>query len=127
MCAYATEAFRFVMVNDSVVTRYGYTRRELLMSTVFDIHPPEDVPKLQELVARIRRDLVSFSGVWRHRRKDGTSFPVEVVSQGITIGGRPVRIVVAVDVTERLRAEQALRESEQRFRLVTEASNDGIW
>src|SRR5439155_8382468 len=102
--AYDTDTFRFVMVNDAGVARYGFTRRELLMSTVFDIHPPEDVPKLTELIARIRRDPVSFSGVWRHRRKDGTLFPVEVVSQGITIGGRSVRIVVAVDVTERMRA-----------------------
>ena len=50
----------------------------------------------------------------RHRRRDGSAFPVEVSSRGMTIGGERVLLSVIRDITERARAEQSLRESERR-------------
>jgi PAS domain S-box-containing protein len=48
--------------------------------------------------------------VWRHRRKDGTVFLAEVRSHRIELEGRPARLVLALDVTERHRAEERFRE-----------------
>ena len=63
----------------------------------------------------------------RHRRKDGTVFPVEVRGQAFWEGGRRFTVALARDNTERKRAEEALRESEQRWRSLTEALPQLVW
>ena len=61
-------------------------------------------------------------------RKDGTSFPVEYVSTPIYEQGAVTGAVVTfVDITERKRAEEALRASEERYRLIAENTADVIW
>ena len=48
----------------------------------------------------------------RHRKKDGTLIDVEIVSHALVFDGRPARLVLAHDVTDQRRAEEALRQSE---------------
>jgi diguanylate cyclase (GGDEF)-like protein/PAS domain S-box-containing protein len=63
-----------------------------------------------------------------HWRKDGTSFPVEYWSQPMYRNGELVGAVINfIDISERKRAEEALRESEARFRAMAEQSADWIW
>src|SRR5205807_2290122 len=62
----------------------------------------------------------------RHRRKDGTVFPVEVRGQVFWEGGRRFLVSLARDITDRKRAEEALRESEERFRGTFENAAVGI-
>jgi len=60
-------------------------------------------------------------------RKDGTSFPVDYVSTPIREGGELVgAVVVFKDITERKRAEEALRQSEERYRNLVQQSKDAI-
>ena len=62
----------------------------------------------------------------RHRRKDGTVFPVEVRAQAFREGGRQFVVALARDVSDRKRAEEALRVSEERFRGTFEHAAVGI-
>ncbi|MGB9586156.1 MAG: PAS domain S-box protein, partial [Anaerolineales bacterium] len=77
-------------------------------------------------VAQTSADL-NFAGEWRHRRKNGEIFPVEIISHVMDYHGRAARLVVAIDITERKPAENALRESEDKFRRLTENATDMIY
>ncbi len=63
----------------------------------------------------------------RHRRKDGTVFPVEIRGRAFWEGGRQFEVALVRDVTDRKRAEEALRESERRWRGLTEALPQLVW
>ena len=85
------------------------------------------MPRLLESVRRHSdRPGVERAGVWRHRRKDGTVIDVEITTHRMTYAERPADLVLAHDVTERLRAEAVIRENEERFRTVVESVPAGI-
>src|SRR5918995_1364498 len=104
---------------------YGYTREELLEQTIHDLRPAEDVRAAQAQMADA--DLAGILFEARHRRRDGSLFPVEVSSRGMTVGGDRVLVSVIRDITERAQAEQSLRESERRTLAVLNAVTESIW
>ena len=106
---------RLVYVNDAACRSLGYTREELLTMTVHDIDldfPAENWPahwtELQE------KRCVKFES--RHRRKDGSVFPVEITANFLEYDGRQYNCASVHDITERKRAETERREWEARSR-----------
>ena len=108
MWVFDSETLRFLAVNDAAVKRYGYSRDEFLGMTIADIRPPEDVPGLQDQLQRLAEGAPSLANIWRHRKATGELLDVEVTSHAIELSGRKARLVVSIDVTERLRAEEKL-------------------
>ncbi len=125
MWVYDLETLRFLEVNDAAIAHYGYSRKEFLSKTITDIRPDEDLPRLKDNLSRSRPE-IQRSGHWRHRCKDGRIIDVEIVSHRLDFAGRPAAIVVAQDITERTRAEEALRESEELYRTLVETSPDAV-
>ncbi|HYC93546.1 MAG TPA: PAS domain S-box protein [Thermoanaerobaculia bacterium] len=125
MWVYDYDSLRFTDVNDAAVRHYGYTRNEFLRLTIRDIRPPEELPAMEEAVrkAEPRRGPVHF----RHRKKDGTVIDVEITSFEFFSGGRTSRLVIAQDVTARMRAQDELRQSEERYRELFENANDVVY
>jgi PAS domain S-box-containing protein len=103
------ETLRFLAVNAAAVRKYGYSRDEFLSMTLKDIRPLEDVPAMIATVKTLG-DGTENSGAWRHRLKDGTIIDTENTSYALTFLGRPARVVVAVDITQRKRDEAEKRE-----------------
>src|SRR5207245_8091827 len=114
------ETLRILAMNDGAIRVYGYAREEFLGLTLPDLHVSDDVPSLLEHASSPQPELVD-AGVWRHRKKGGTIIDVELVSQEVLVGGVRALLVMAIDVTDRRRAEEALRRSEYLYRTV--ASN----
>ena len=111
MWVYDVETLRFVEVNEAAIAHYGYSRDEFLRMTIADIRPAADHARLRQTVAE-REEELQYSGIWRHRRADGTLLEVEVTSHVLDWAGRPGSLVVAHDVTEtrQLQRELARRE-----------------
>ena len=112
------ETLRFLAVNGAAIERYGYSHDEFMKMTIQDIRPPEDVPALMKTIAdsRLEHREVSF---WRHRKKDGSIICVEITSYPLAFAGRKAEIVIAVDITDRKRAE----EERRRFTETLETAN----
>ena len=112
---YDIETLEYLAVNEQAVTLYGYTREEFAEITIREIRPPEDVPLMQKFIAQADEGVRNFYSV-KHRKKDGTIIEANIAAQNITFKGKLARFALITDVTERTRAENALRESEERFR-----------
>jgi len=119
MWVFDIETLRFLMVNDAAVSQYGYSRAEFLSMTAKDIRPAEEIPALLADIAN-SPELLQKSPGWVHRRKDGSLIDVEISAHLIDFEGRPARMVLANDVTERKQMEQALQHSEAQFRTLVE-------
>ncbi|HTT66690.1 MAG TPA: ATP-binding protein [Gemmatimonadales bacterium] len=103
---------RFLAVNEAAIRQYGFTREEFQRMTVVELRPAEDVPALMEHFAAPAADGVR-RGRFRHRRKDGTVFEVDVVAHAMDVGGTSTRLVIATDVSERTDLERQLRQAQK--------------
>lgn len=126
MWVYDLGTLKFLDVNNTAISHYGYSRDEFLDMTIKDIHPPEDIPALLDNISRVTRGL-DKAGVWRHKKKDGTTIYVEIISHTIEWGGRPSEVVLATDITELRQLETELQESESKFRSLVEKSLVGVY
>ncbi len=123
MWVYDLQTYEFLEVNDSAVQSYGYSREEFLKMRITDIRPADEIPRLLQDLATARPRL-QHSGEWRHMRKDGSVFHVEIHSHEIDFKGRKAALVVAEDITKSKEVEARLRASEIRFRSLIERSSD---
>jgi two-component system cell cycle sensor histidine kinase/response regulator CckA len=118
----------FTFVNAAFLRAYGYAVEDVIGRTpaLLQSSQTSDVV-FQRTLRESRRD--GWSGELLNRRRDGTEFFVSVNTstvrddQGTVVG----LLSVARDITERLRAERALRETEERMRFALEASHVGVW
>jgi PAS domain S-box-containing protein len=103
MWLYDLATLRFLAVNQSAITQYGYSRAELLGMTTDRVSLSGDGSRKQSPAG-------GDSPEARHRRKDGTVIQVEVFSRPIVFGGIHARVVLVVDITEKkLLQQQFLR------------------
>ncbi|MCU1449061.1 MAG: hypothetical protein JWP02_1231, partial [Acidimicrobiales bacterium] len=126
MYVFDTETLEFLAVNDAAVASYGWTREEFSAMTIRDIRPPEDVQALESDVER-EGHAQQYARLWRHCKKGGALIDVQVQAHALRFEGRDAWLVQATDVTEKHRAEEALRRSEERFRLLAENAPDFIF
>ncbi len=126
MWVYDLETLAFLSVNDAAVSRYGYQRTEFLSMTIKDIRPAEELTALRENLAAAPKK-VEVSGPWKHRKKEGSLIDVEIHSHEILFDGRPARLVLANDITERIQAGEVLANERNLLRTLIDHLPDNIF
>jgi PAS domain S-box-containing protein len=119
----------FIDANPAACELLGYSRKELPTISFSSIVCGDQLVKAEELTRRII-DIGTHEGLveYRLQTKNGDCIDIETKGSLITRDGEPVAILgIARDITERKRAERALRESEEKYRLIAENTADNIW
>jgi PAS domain S-box-containing protein len=131
---YDDETLRFLEVNEAAVRSYGWSREEFLGMTLRDIRPPAEQTRLDVLRSATPGGQAYLTAAM-HRTKAGALRHVEISSYPLEFDGRPARMVLVHDVTDRYEAQEALVRSEQNYRSVIEQMQDvffrtdalGLW
>ena len=115
----------FLDANESACCSLGYSKEELLTMSVMDIDPDCSL----EVWRKMWEEFTHSQGMRlerRHRSKTGAIYPVEVLAKYLLHNGQELSYSTVRDITERQRTEEVIRESELRYKLLTEATFDGI-
>jgi PAS domain S-box-containing protein len=121
----ADEDHHIIEANDRALETYGYTREGMLGLPLAALIPPGGFSSYQERLRKIQKGATVAEGI--HQREDGSTFPVEVSGRVIRIEDKPYIQEIIRDITERKKAEETLRRSEDRYRTVLEQMEDAYF
>lgn len=123
---------QIIEANERAAQLYGFSRAELLTMNVRDVRAPEALADLPEQLRSATDGPTRFQTT--HRRKDGSTFPVEVSSRPFDIGGRKYLHSLLRDMTGQIQRETRLRDQAEQLEraaaqlnFVLEGANDGFW
>jgi PAS domain S-box-containing protein len=123
---YSVKDLKIIRVNSRAEKFYGYSAEEFKEMSVTDIWP-EDL-KEKQLIELEKILHTSFhSRVWQHKNRTNESIPVEINSEFIHYEDCAARFLVIKDITEQVHAEEALKQSNERFKMATRATSDAIY
>lgn len=124
MWTYSERNLNILNVNDAALRTYGYNRTEFLSLTIEDLRPKEDIPILREAIKHRKKGHAYYENSFRHIKKNGELIYVDIKSDDIEVGGEKARLILAIDITERVQAELALEQSEKRFKAIAQHGAD---
>ncbi|MBW8035766.1 MAG: response regulator [Planctomycetes bacterium] len=119
------ESLYFIQVNKGGRQNTGYSMEELRCMTPLDIKPEFNAESFTKLISPLidgEQDEIEFRTV--HRRKDGSDYPVEVHLQISEEGDSEVFAAIILDVTEREKAEERIRNSKEQAEAGTKAKSE---
>lgn len=127
MWIYEVGTLRFLEINEAALQKYGYTKEEFLSMTLLDIRPPSEVTKMmdQQKTTFVQNDI--NTGIWKHVKKNGDLIDVHIIAHLLDLGGRQAKLVLADDITDKLRTEENLVRSNERYTYASKATFDAIW
>jgi len=109
---------KIIEVNQQACRSLGYNREELLNMPLLEIEVGFGRNRMENLWNQNLQTPLTMLGT--HRRKDGSTFPVEVRVGDFDYDGRRLRLALARDITDRVEAEAAIRQSEAKYRALVE-------
>jgi two-component system, sporulation sensor kinase E len=118
----AKDDLSIIDANQAAIKHYGYTKDELLQMSVRSMRPKEDEDIQLEGYLK-EMDLDSAQRVVRHLKKDGSVMYIQLMSHDIIYEGRPVRLSLTNDITDRLKAEKSLQKSEANLQTILKTTD----
>ncbi len=113
MWVFDAETLGFLAVNDAATRLYGFSRDEFLGMTIEGIRPAEEVPALRQYLPNMSDAPGLAATQVKHRKKDGTLFEVEGISNPIVFRGRRARLVLAHDISGKRQLEAQLLQAQK--------------
>ena len=120
------ETRQFIYANPAICKMFGYTAEELTRLTVNDIHPKEHLRYVSDRFEALMRGEVAFTQNIPCLRKNGTIFYADISATRIVIDNKDYFVGFFTDTTERKHAEEALQESEARYKAIFNSATEGI-
>jgi two-component system cell cycle sensor histidine kinase/response regulator CckA len=120
------ETKKFRVGNKMICRMLGYSLKEVKNLGVMDIHPKEALPFVMEQFDRLARGEITETSELPVKRKDCSVFYAEISTVLLKLDAGTYLMGTFRDITERKQAEEALRESEERFRFAFENANTGV-
>ncbi|MEI7433590.1 MAG: PAS domain S-box protein [Methanomicrobiales archaeon] len=117
---------KFIEVNEVACRMLGFSHDEMLEHGPLDFVTGYHNRPLNDIISELSSTGRSIFET-EHRKKDGTIIPVEINAHVGSLKGKRVILAVVRDITERKRAEEALRQLSDRLSLATRAGGVGIW
>ena len=115
-----------IYVNGGASTLLGFDHEYLMTTPVWQLLAPDEVPRLQEMYAGRQSGEVPEVFETTLMKANGTRLPIAVSNRMIDLDGRPGSVTFFFDISHRKLAEEALRQSERRFRSLIEGAPDGV-
>ncbi len=112
MAVWDPGTLEILALNDAAIRQYGYSRGEAIGTTIDRLVHPDDWDRLVEQLASMPGGLVS-GDIFRHVRSDGSELEVQMTGHPLEFEGRPARLVMAMDVSERRQLEAQLRQAQK--------------
>ncbi len=115
-------------VNTKALELTGYAQEKILDTPFVELVCPEDRKVVEETYMRqVEEEKLLTAHTFRMLKKNGEPFWVEANGKAVVWGGRPGLLIFMQDISERKWMQDALRESEARFRDIAECMSDWIW
>lgn len=116
MLVYDFDTLQILEINQAALDHYGYNEREFLGMTIEQMRPTDMVPILHQQLRSVgMSESQFFRGLSKHMRKDGSVIDVEVVANRISEAGRNEQLVIAIDVTDKLKHLKAIEERNSKL------------
>jgi len=121
---------KFIQLNDRLAEMFGYETNELIGKSILDV-TFEDYYEItfKNLDNLVKNNLELYSLEKKYKKKDGTVFWGEVSASSIRDEKDDFQYIIGVivDITERKKSEEKLRESEEKYSRIVNTANEGIW
>ncbi len=121
MWVYDPQTLAMLAVNRAAIRHYGFSEKEFLAKSITDLHFPDDVAGFMDKVPAFRAGS-KRSWRWSHRKKDNSRIEVEITADDIEFSGKPARLVLSTDVTERVRAQAEATRATRALRMLGDAN-----
>lgn len=115
MWVYEINTYQVLDVNEAAILHYGYSKDEFMKLDLLSMRPDMDAERFVS-ESRKYQPGIRRTGIWKHKRKDGVLIDVEINSHDILYNNMPGRLVVAVDVTEKIKNEEEIKRTSDQLR-----------
>lgn len=118
---YDVETLQIYDVNDTAVKEYGYSRDEFLNMTMLDLRPKSEIERFLKAHGEVlKQDGKLKFGIFTHLKKNGEPMQMEIVAHQLRFNGRNCMMAIYNDVTEKLKIETEIAQSEKRFKALVQ-------
>lgn len=120
------DSYKFISVNDAACFYYGYSRKEFLDMTIFDIHQDQEVSAVKHFFSKSNAAGYEFQK-WCHLKKDGEQIYVNISSLLTILDEKPAIMVFVIDITENVVFEQDLVRSQINLETTLSSISDSYF